>query len=98
MYLNDLEDIMYDGDKLRKAVQMTNTKIDTSKFTAVDSSNIRAIFFEDGRGLYVQFHNGGVYQYAAVDRQLYMELMEAESKGKFLNANIKNKFDYVKVQ
>jgi len=46
--------------------------------------------------LEVGFRSGSVYQYFDVPEALYLELMSSDSKGKFLHANIKNSYRFVK--
>ncbi|MDD5177513.1 MAG: KTSC domain-containing protein [Sterolibacterium sp.] len=66
--------------------------------TPVTSTNIRAAGYEtDSQTLEVEFNNGSVYQYAGVPLSEYEGLMNADSKGKFLNANIKGRYPYVKL-
>lgn len=72
------------------------TKIDLKKFTSVESSNIDSIYYE--KGLYVKFKTSGLYFYKDVSQELYLDLMNAESKGKFFNTHIKPKFGFEKVQ
>jgi hypothetical protein len=73
----------------------------------VESSMIRSIGFEptetDSAGddptgivgtLEVEFNNGAIYQYFGVPMNLYELLMASDSKGKFLNANVKPVFEY----
>jgi hypothetical protein len=62
----------------------------------VNSSNIQAIGYKDwNQELYVQY-NSGTYIYHEVELELYERLMKAESKGRFLNENIKNKYKFTK--
>lgn len=57
----------------------------------VDSSNIEAIGYEAGsQELHVRFlKSGETYVYYAVDEWVFVELMQSDSKGRYLNANIK---------
>ncbi|MBA2238267.1 MAG: KTSC domain-containing protein [Lysobacter sp.] len=57
----------------------------------VDSSSIEAIGYEAGRReLHVRFRKTGeTYIYYAVGERVYAEMMQSESKGRYLNANIK---------
>lgn len=65
---------------------------------AVDSSTIADVGYEQATmTLEVGFRNGSVYQYFDVPETVYQEFMCASSKGKFLHANIKNNYRYVKV-
>ena len=60
------------------------------KMIFVDSSNIEAIGHDpDQRELYVQFQNGRTYVYADVSVQTYEEFLQADSKGSYLNREIK---------
>lgn len=65
----------------------------------VESSNIEAIGYDtDTNELYVEFKNGSTYKYMGVPFETYQELMDAESHGTYLNANIKKGgFEYVKL-
>lgn len=55
------------------------------KMEPVESSNIKAIGYEDGI-MHVQFTGGATYKYEATP-MFYQSLMSAESKGKFLRAS-----------
>jgi KTSC domain len=57
----------------------------------VDSSNIEAIGYDIGTlELHVRFlKSGETYVYYAVEEWRFQELMQAGSKGTYLNANIK---------
>lgn len=59
--------------------------------------NCRRIKFIAPSTLEVEYA-GGTYQYKNVPEELFQQALAAESIGKFLSAEIKNKFDYVKVK
>lgn len=59
----------------------------------VDSSNVSTVAYEDGY-LFVRFKGGTHYKYKDVPQGVFNNLLQAESKGKFLNAEIKGKFDF----
>lgn len=65
----------------------------------IDSSNIEAIGYEQGsQELYVRFlKSGQTYVYYGVEEWVYQELMRADSKGQYLNANIKGRYAEAKV-
>lgn len=64
----------------------------------VDSSNIEAIGHDDdAQELHVQFLSGGSYIYHGVPREVFEEMMNAPSKGSYLNREVKGRFDYSKV-
>ena len=61
----------------------------------VKSSNIAAIGYDqDTESLYVEFKSGRTYKYDKVPFWHYTELMDADSVGKFLNAEIKGTYEY----
>lgn len=57
----------------------------------VESSNIQSVMYDpDNAILEVEFkQKGAVYQYFDVPQYEYDELMNAESKGKYINLHIK---------
>ncbi len=65
----------------------------------VDSSNIEAIGYEAGtRELHVRFSKSGeTYAYYEVEEWVFQEFMRADSKGTFLNLNIKLKYNFGKL-
>lgn len=64
----------------------------------VASSNIRAIGYNSAaQTLEVEFQTGWVYQYYGVPTYLHQQIMQASSKGQFLNHYIKNAFPYSRV-
>lgn len=59
--------------------------------TPVQSSNLTAVGYDDGENkLYVAFKANTLYVYHDVPQEIYQELMKSDSKGKFLNQNVKN--------
>jgi hypothetical protein len=67
---------------------------------AVASSNVASVAYapqdEDGL-LFVEFVHGGVYRYAGVPLGVFGRLLEAESVGGFLNAEVKPHYDCERV-
>ena len=61
----------------------------------VDSSSIHEIGYDSSRcQLLVKFKDSGkLYAYDGVEREVYEALMEAPSKGEFLNTQIKPFYD-----
>ncbi len=56
----------------------------------VQSSNVASVGYdEDSATLEVGFNDGSVYQYFGVSLQVYEGLMNASSKGSYLNQHIK---------
>ena len=65
------------------------------QFTEVKSSNIISVG-HDGTNLYVNYKSG-TYKYDNVDKSVYESLLSSESKGRFMNENIKGKYNYSRV-
>jgi hypothetical protein len=64
----------------------------------VDSSELRSVGYKmDAAVLEAEFHSGEVYHYFDVPAQLVVELLEAESIGRYFNAHIRSKFKFKKV-
>lgn len=61
----------------------------------VVSSTLASVSYSaDQRILDVEFCSGAVYRYFDVPTDIYSQLLEAESKGRFFNANVRNCFCY----
>jgi hypothetical protein len=64
----------------------------------VESSNLASIGYDaENEILEVQFNHGGVYQYFDVPENVYEELMNADSHGRYFVANIKDDYEYQKI-
>ncbi len=62
---------------------------------SVESSNIDSIGYDqDSETLYVEFKSGITYKYENVPFYKYTELMDANSVGRYLNAEIKGAHEY----
>ncbi|WP_260926754.1 KTSC domain-containing protein [Novosphingobium sp. 9] len=67
-------------------------------YDAFESSNIASLKYDsDTLTLQVSFHNGSAYQYFDVPQQIWEAFKLADSKGVFLNAEIKGTYRYSKV-
>lgn len=63
----------------------------------VISSNISQIDFDPFMGtMTIGFTNNSIYEYYGVPLELYKELIESESVGRFFQKNIKHNFDFAK--
>lgn len=63
----------------------------------VKSSNIKSIgYFPIRKKLEIEFKNDTIYRYKGVPKSVYKQMMNSESKGKFLNSNIKYQYPYRK--
>jgi hypothetical protein len=61
----------------------------------VDSSNIEAIGYQpEQRELWVRFLSGQTYVYADVSAITHEEIMRADSKGSYLNREVKPNYSY----
>jgi hypothetical protein len=58
---------------------------------AVSSRAIRSIGYQADT-LEIEFVDGDVYRYFLVPRRLFVEFMQAESKGAFFNERIRDRF------
>ena len=66
--------------------------------TPVGSSSLSSVGYdEDNQILEVEFTNLSVYSYSGVPLAEYESLMSADSKGKYFNANIRDRYSYVKL-
>ncbi|MBY5286883.1 KTSC domain-containing protein [Pseudomonas aeruginosa] len=65
--------------------------------TPVTSSNISSIGYDaDSQVLEIEFNSGAVYEYSGVPAGEHAGLMNADSKGTYFNANIKNRYSFSK--
>jgi hypothetical protein len=65
----------------------------------VSSGNIRSVGYDvDRRILEVEFHSGSIYQYSTVPENEYEGLLNASSKGSYLNTHIKDRYAYNQVR
>lgn len=68
-----------------------STKIDIQ----VTSSTIKTIVYDEGtQDLFVEFNNGAKYTYYDIESEKVEELKNSESKGSYLNKEIKKNYQY----
>jgi hypothetical protein len=61
----------------------------------VRSSSVEAIGYdEDAHELWVRFVSGGTYVYSDVPRTTYHDFMRADSKGSYLNREVKPNYAF----
>ena len=53
-----------------------------------------AAYIETRRLLYLRFHSGDVYRYFTFPAEQYQEFLDAESRGRYFLAHIRNQFPY----
>ncbi|MEU6172777.1 KTSC domain-containing protein [Streptantibioticus parmotrematis] len=64
--------------------------------TPVESSALRSVGYEK-RVLEIEYVQGQVYDYLDVPRPVYDALMTAQSKGRYVNAQVKTHYRYHRV-
>lgn len=68
------------------------------KFVPVESSNIKSVAYsaetESIGTIFVQYNSNKVYAYKNVPVEKLMEFLEADSKGRYLNSEIKPNYQY----
>jgi hypothetical protein len=70
------------------------------RLRSVDSTSIAAVGYDAAtRDLYIRFHESeALYAYHGVDPATYAELLASESKGRYVNREIKPRFDYTRLE
>ncbi len=69
------------------------------KRITIESSNLASIGYDEkNEKLEIQFHSGGIYQYDDVAKEIYDELMNAESKGRYFMSEIRGAYSYIRVK
>jgi len=64
----------------------------------VSSTNLISLGYDAGaETLEVEFSSGSVYQYYNVGQAIFDQMMEAPSKGQFLNVYIKNFYPFSRI-
>ena len=64
----------------------------------VVSTNLRSVGYDPATSvLEVEFHGGGIYQYFGVPGSVHAGLMQAGSKGRYLDSFVKGRYRYRKV-
>lgn len=64
----------------------------------VTSSNIASAGYDPlSKCMVIEFNSGAIYAYHDVPKAVYDEFSDADSKGKFFGANIRNTYRYDKV-
>ena len=81
----------------KKATAPTNDEVQI-KMLDVASSNIKAIGYSAfARVLQVDFLSGSRYRYLAVEPEIFKRFIDAQSKGQFLNREIKRVYQYCRI-
>jgi len=69
---------------------MENTKIKIENSSTI----VEVEYYKEEKNLDVTFKTNKTYRYSEVEEEVFKELIAAESLGKYLNANIKNKYNH----
>ena len=67
------------------------------KFQSVQSSNIQSVGYDETTSTLFVKYTSGTYKYENVDKKVYEGLLTSDSKGRFMNENIKGQYTYSKV-
>ena len=60
----------------------------------VESSSLRSIGYDRAtQVLEIEFRTGGIYRYMAVPQQVWLAFRDADSKGKFFQDHIRDRFE-----
>ena len=66
---------------------------------SVSSTSVASVGYDDAmRTLEIEFKTGRVYQYRGVEAEIFHQLMNAPSKGRFLNAYIRNSYPFSRIE
>ena len=80
---------------VRVALEAEGIEAHRDPWICVDSSCIDAIAYDEAiSALKIRFNSGDIYEYERVPHQIYMNLLDADSKGSFFNRHIKNVIPY----
>ena len=64
----------------------------------VESSTLASVGYDETQVLLeLEFRSGELYRYFGPPHNIHRELMTAESKGRFFNQNIRDRFPYVRL-
>lgn len=80
-----------------KEIKTLNEKNQNIPMFPVESSNIISLGYNAStKTLRIEFKKNTFYDFMGVWPELFQQMMGAESKGKFFNANISKKFEFTK--
>jgi hypothetical protein len=66
---------------------------------ALESTTMRSVGYDrTEQVLEVEFQSGAVYQYLNVPPAISKELLDAESKGQYFNSEIRDSYEFVRVE
>mgnify|MGYP003150729519 CR=1 FL=1 len=66
--------------------------------SGVSSSNVASVGYnKDEEVLEVEFNSGAVYQYYGVSEEVYLNMLSANSVGKYFNDSVKDIYPFSRV-
>lgn len=69
------------------------------KLVPVQSSDLKAVGYDEpSKTLHVEFHSGGLYEYAGVPEKIHQALRAATSVGRYFHANVKDRYPTKKLR
>jgi hypothetical protein len=80
-----------------KSINWAENKVKSKWIETPESSNIAKFSYHNDT-LTVVFKNGGKYAYFGVPSSIFEGMKGSESKGKFINSEVKGKFEVQKVE
>jgi hypothetical protein len=84
--------VVLPGVVLPAQAEHNRTKRKMSRLPVESSVLASALYLPERCRLEVEFRSGLFYHYFDVPPQTYGELLKADSKGRYFNANIRNRF------
>ncbi len=57
-----------------------------------------AVYQPKDAWLELEFRSGAIYRYLRVPQEIYQQLLQAESKGRYFNEHIRDRFPTVKIR
>jgi hypothetical protein len=64
----------------------------------VESTTMRSVGYDQtNQVLEVEFQSGTIYQYLGIPPAIYKDLLAAESKGRYFNSEIRDTYEFVRV-
>lgn len=59
----------------------------------MESTTLRSMGYEaESRALEIEFQSGAIYRYLAVPADVYQALCEADSKGRYFNDHVRDRY------
>jgi len=94
-----LKQLSFELPPVNKANRKQSIRLWANAMPDVESSMMTSVEYdEDDRELDITFSGGKTYRYFDVPLDVYADLLDAESKGKFFNENIKDVFEHNEVR